>query len=71
MARARTVTRSAKTGRFVTKSYAKRAPSKTTTERVGGSTKNTRTVYRSADTGQFVTQKFAAAEPATTISQKV
>lgn len=71
MVRTRTVARSAKTGRFVTKSYAKRAPSTTTTERVGGSAKNTRTVYRSAATGQFVTQKVAEAMPATTISQKV
>lgn len=71
MAKSRTVARSARTGRFVTKSYAKRAPAKTTVERVGGTTKNSRSVNRSASTGKFITQKAALANPATSITQKI
>lgn len=71
MARSRTVSRSASSGRFVTKGYARRAPSRTTTERVGGSTRNSRAVYRSASTGRFVKASTAARNPATTITQRV
>lgn len=67
----RSVTRSASSGRFVTKSYARRAPSKTTTERVGGSTRNARAVNRSAATGRFVTAATAARHPSKTITQRV
>ena len=69
--RARTVSRSASSGKFVTKSYARRAPSRTITERVGGSTKNSRTVNRSASTGRFVKASTAARHPSTTITQRV
>lgn len=67
----RSVTRSASSGRFVTKAYASRAPSKTTTERVGGSTGNARAVNRSAATGRFVTAGTAARHPSKTITQRV
>ncbi len=71
MARSRNVSRSASSGRFVTKGYARRAPSRTTTERVGGSTGNSRAVYRSAASGRFVKASTAARNPATTITQHV
>lgn len=71
MARSRTVSRSASSGRFVTAAYARRAPSRTTTERVGGSSSNARTVYRSASSGRFVSASTAARRPSTTIAQQV
>lgn len=71
MARSRTVSRSASTGRFVTKGYARRAPSRTTTERVGGSTRNSRAVHRSASTGRFVKASTVAKNSSTTITQRV
>jgi hypothetical protein len=67
----RTVTRSAKTGRFVTTGYARRAPTRTVSERVGAGTANSRTVYRSAGTGRFVKASSAKRSPATTIAQRV
>jgi hypothetical protein len=67
----RTVTRSARTGRFVTKGYARRAPSKTMSERVGAGTGNSRTVYRSATTGRFVKATTATRSPSTTVVQRV
>ena len=52
---ARSVSRSARTGRFVTTKHAKASPKTTTTERVGRGTGNAKTVTRSASTGKFVT----------------
>lgn len=68
----RSVTRSARTGRFVSKGRAARSPRTTTTERVGGAgTSNRRTVNRSAATGRFVEASTAQRPPDTTITQKV
>lgn len=68
---ARTVNRSAGTGRFVSRAAAARWPGKTTTERVGGGTGNDRTVNRSASTGRFVTENAARRDPGGTIQQRV
>lgn len=67
----RSVARSARSGRFVTKGYAKRAPAKTTVERVGTGTSNTRTVTRSARTGRFVSTEAGKRNPGGTIQQQV
>lgn len=71
MSKGRSVARSTGSGRFVTKGYAKRAPAKTTVERVGGKTGNSRQVARSASTGQFVTSATAKRNPGGTIEQQV
>lgn len=68
---ARSVNRSARSGRFVTKATAARSPRTTTTERVGSGTANSRSVNRSASTGRFVTQATARRNPGGTITQKV
>lgn len=68
---ARTVNRSARTGRFVKASTVRRSPKTTTTERVGRGTSNKTKVHRSSATGQFVTERTASANPSTTISQRV
>ncbi|GAB3608338.1 hypothetical protein GCM10027414_04630 [Humibacter ginsengiterrae] len=68
---ARSVNRSASTGRFVNNAAAARWPGKTTTERVGSGTSNSRIVYRDASSGEFITQAQAAANPSGTISQRV
>lgn len=68
---ARSVSRSAKTGRFVSKATVARWPGKTTTERVGPGTRNSRTVYRSAVTGEFVTKGRADGDPGGTVAQRV
>lgn len=68
---ARSVNRSASTGRFVSKATVARWPSKTTTERVGSGTGNGRTVNRSASTGRFVTDATVKRNPGGTIQQKV
>jgi len=68
---ARSVNRSAKTGRFVSTATAARWPGKTVTERVGSGTGNNRTVYRSAVTGEFVTKGRADGDPGGTVSQRV
>lgn len=68
---ARSVNRSASSGRFVSKAAAARWPSKTTTERVGSGTGNSRTVNRSASTGRFVTPQTAKRNPGGTIQQQV
>jgi len=68
---ARTVNRSARTGRFVTEAAVRRSPSTTTTERVGRGTSNSRAVHRSAKTGRFVTGRKADGNPGTTITQRV
>ena len=71
MARARSINRSATSGRFVSQAAAARWPSRTTTERVGRGTSNTRAVNRSAATGRFVKASTAAKHPESTITQKV
>lgn len=68
---ARTVNRSAGSGRFVSNAAAARWPSKTTTERVGGGTGNNHTVNRSASTGRFVTDATVKRNPGGTIQQQV
>ena len=68
---ARTVSRSARTGRFVKASTARRSPRTTTTETVGRGTSNKTTVNRSAITGRFVTEATAQRHPGTTITQQV
>ncbi|GAA1150399.1 hypothetical protein GCM10009672_23640 [Nesterenkonia lutea] len=65
------VSRSARSGRFVTKAHAKRSPRTTTTERVGSGTSNSRNVTRSATTGKFVTTRWGNENPGGTINQKV
>jgi hypothetical protein len=57
--------RSASSGRFVTKSYATRAPGKTVGETRGGG--STHGAHRSAISGKFVTKSTAARHPGTTI----
>ncbi len=66
---ARTVNRSASTGRFVTKSAARRSPKTTVTETVGVG--GSRVVHRSAVTGRFVKQATADRHPSKTIRQEV
>ncbi|PZF62702.1 ABC transporter ATP-binding protein [Curtobacterium sp. MCBD17_013] len=68
---ARTVSRSASSGRFVSKAAAARWPSKTTTEHVGSGTSNARSVNRSASTGRFVTEATAKRNPGGTIQQHI
>ena len=65
---ARSVNRSARTGRFVSNAAAARWPGKTTTERVGRGTGNSRTVYRSAYTGEFITPNQARRDPGGSMS---
>lgn len=67
----RTVSRSARTGKFVSKAAVARWPGKTTTERVGRGTNNSRTVYRSAKTGRFITKGRANGNPGGSIAQRV
>ena len=68
---ARSASRSASTGRFVSKATAARWPGKTTTERIGAGTSNSRTVTRSASTGRFVTDATGRRNPGGTIQQQV
>lgn len=68
---ARTVNRSALSGRFVSKASAARWPGKTVSERVGRGTSNTTQVHRSASTGRFVTGSAAKRNPGGTIGQRV
>lgn len=68
---ARTASRSARTGRFVSGRTARRSRSTTTTERVGRGTGNNKIVYRSASTGRFVRRSTAERHPDTTIRQAV
>jgi hypothetical protein len=68
---AKTVNRSAGSGRFINNAAAARWPGKTTTERVGSGTGNSQTVTRSAATGKFVTTAQGKSNPGGTISQKV
>ena len=71
MSKSRSVSRSSRTGRFVSKATAARSPRKTTTERVGAGTSNSRPVNRSATTGRFVTAATAKRNPSGTIRQMV
>ena len=68
---ARTVSRSARTGRFVKASTARCNPKTTSTETVGKGTGNSKTVHRDVGTGKFITARYATAHPSTTISQEV
>lgn len=68
---ARSVHRSAGSGRFVSKAAAARWPGKTTTERVGSGTGSGKSVSRSASTGRFVTKATARGNPGGTIEQQV
>ncbi len=68
---ARTASRSARTGRFVSAPAARRSRSTTTTERMGRGTGNSKVVYRSASTGRFVKRTTAERHPDTTIRQSV
>jgi hypothetical protein len=61
----RSVSRSAKTGRFVKPSTAARHPRTTVTQTVGGKAKG----YRSAITGRFVRESTAQRHPDTTIEE--
>ncbi|WP_375492077.1 ABC transporter ATP-binding protein [uncultured Jatrophihabitans sp.] len=68
---AKSVNRSASSGRFVSRATVARWPGKTTTERVGSGTSNSRAVTRSATSGQFVTTATGRRNPGGTITQKV
>lgn len=68
---ARTVSRSARSGRFVKASTARRSPRTTSTERVGRGTSNKTAVHRSTISGRFVTAATAQRHPSTTITQQV
>ena len=68
---AKSVNRSARSGKFVSKATAARWPGKTTTERVGSGTGNATSVSRSASTGRFVTDATARRNPGGTITQRV
>ena len=57
--------RSAISGRFVTKSHAKRSPKTTVSERIGGG--STHGAMRSAVTGRFVSEAYGRRNPRTTI----
>lgn len=67
----RSVNRSARTGRFVTKAHARRSPKTTMGEKVGGTTGNSRAVTRSARTGRFVTTQWGKRNPGGTVVQNV
>lgn len=58
--------RSAKTGKFVTKKYAKSHPATTVGERRGGGKTGS---ARSAQSGRFVTGRFARSHPTTTVKE--
>lgn len=68
---ARSVSWSARTGRFVKASTARRSPRTTSTEKVGAGTSNKTTVNRSTVTGRFVKASTAQRHPDTTITQQV
>lgn len=68
---ARTASRSARTGRFVSASTARRSPRTTSTERIGRGTSNKTTVNRSTITGRFVKESTAQRHPGTVKSLEV
>lgn len=61
--------RSAKSGRYVTKSYGKANP-RTTVGEAPGKSGSTGGSYRSAISGRFVTAKHGKANPKTTVKEK-
>ena len=61
--------RSAKSGRYVTKSHAKSHP-RTTVKEAPGKSGSTGGSYRSASSGRFVTAKHGKANPTTTLREK-
>jgi hypothetical protein len=61
----RSVTRSAKSGQFVSPTMAARHPKTTVTQTIGGQAKG----YRSTITGRFVRPTTAARHPDTTIRE--
>lgn len=68
----RAVARSARTGRFIKASTAKRHPGTTVIDQVGGSKKGTPVkVARSAKTGRFVTEEAAERHPDSTVVETV
>lgn len=65
------ISRSARTGRFVSTATARRYPRTTSTETVGKGSGNAKTVTRSTITGRFVTGATGKRHPDTTITQAV
>ncbi|HEY0002730.1 MAG TPA: hypothetical protein VGB74_19915 [Actinoplanes sp.] len=64
------VNRSVRSGKFVKESTAKREPSHTTTEHVGGKeSSGDQEVHRSAKTGRFVKETTTELHPSTTETQ--
>lgn len=61
--------RSAKTGRYVTKSTAVRHPRTTVVESGSGSNRGSGTHHRSAVTGRYVTKSTATRHPGTTVTE--
>lgn len=61
--------RSAKSGRYVTKSYGKSHP-RTTVKEAPGKSGSTGGAYRSAVSGRFVTARYGKANPGTTVREK-
>lgn len=61
--------RSAKSGRYVSKTYGKSHP-RTTVKETPGKSGATGGSYRSAITGRFVTAKHGKANPGTTVREK-
>lgn len=62
----RSVSRSARSGRFVTNKHAKASPRTTTTELVGGGGGK---AHRSAITGRYVAAATARRHPGTTVTE--
>lgn len=62
-----TVSRSAKTGQFVTPAAARRNPGGTVTESKAGQGGNP--AYRSAETGRYVTEATARRHPGSTVAE--
>lgn len=67
----RSVSRSARSGRFITKATAARNPRTTTTEIVGKGRSSGKTVNRSASTGRFIKATTSRRHPKATIRQDV
>ena len=68
---ARTVSRGARTGRFVKASTARRSPRTTSNETVGRGTSNKTEVNSSKITGRLVKESTAQRHPDTTVTQQV
>lgn len=63
------ISRSAITGRFVSRAAAARWPSRTVTEANGGRNAGGGTAYRSASSGRYVTQGTARRNPSGTVRE--